>query len=207
LLQPVSTLNEPIRETIMRDVRSVGAKLRVVMLPLDRTQGGLGYSGLSLDETTMGEHQQEVIRRLRDWDLWGPLLICLTLSIILSLKATPSDAANVFAAVFVVIWIGAAIVTLNAQLLGGTISFFQSVCVLGYCVFPMTVSAIIIEFLSWTWFNTMFLNLLWLLIGFIWATRASVVFIGQFIVQEKRALAVYPVFFFYVFLGWMILSF
>jgi hypothetical protein len=33
---PLSTLDEPIMETIMRDVRSVGAKLRVVLLPMDR---------------------------------------------------------------------------------------------------------------------------------------------------------------------------
>ncbi len=36
LLAPVSTLDEPVKETIMRDVRAVGAKLRAVMIPLDR---------------------------------------------------------------------------------------------------------------------------------------------------------------------------
>jgi len=37
LFQPYSTLDEPVRETILRDVRAVVAKLKVVMLPLDRT--------------------------------------------------------------------------------------------------------------------------------------------------------------------------
>ena len=36
LLAPVSTLDEPVMETIMRDVRAVGAKLRAVLIPLDR---------------------------------------------------------------------------------------------------------------------------------------------------------------------------
>lgn len=36
LLAPVSTLDEPVKETIMRDVKAVGAKLRAVMIPLDR---------------------------------------------------------------------------------------------------------------------------------------------------------------------------
>ena len=36
LLAPVSTLDEPVKETIMRDVRAVGAKLRAVLIPLDR---------------------------------------------------------------------------------------------------------------------------------------------------------------------------
>ena len=37
LFQPYSTLDEPVMETIMRDVRAVASKLKVVMLPLDRT--------------------------------------------------------------------------------------------------------------------------------------------------------------------------
>lgn len=37
LFQPYSTLDEPVMETIMRDVRAVYAKLKVVMLPLDKT--------------------------------------------------------------------------------------------------------------------------------------------------------------------------
>lgn len=64
------------------------------------------------------------------------------LSSILSLTAPGDSASLVFAAVFVIVWVGAAAVTLNAQLLGGTISFFQSVCILGYCVFPLTLSAL-----------------------------------------------------------------
>ena len=75
-------------------------------------------------------------------DLWGPLLVCLILSTILSITAPGDTGTLVFAAVFVIVWVGAAIVTLNAQLLGGTISFFQSVCILGYCVFPLTLSAL-----------------------------------------------------------------
>jgi len=34
---PVSTLDEPVRETIMRDVRSVASKLKVVLLPMERS--------------------------------------------------------------------------------------------------------------------------------------------------------------------------
>ena len=39
LFQPYSTLDEPVVETIMRDVRAVVSKLKIVMLPLDRTVG------------------------------------------------------------------------------------------------------------------------------------------------------------------------
>ena len=37
-------------------------------------------------------------------DLWGPLLICLLLSCILSLTAPGDSASLVFAAVFVIVW-------------------------------------------------------------------------------------------------------
>lgn len=41
LLSPVSTLDEPVSETIMRDVRAVGAKLKAVLIPLDRNVSGV----------------------------------------------------------------------------------------------------------------------------------------------------------------------
>jgi hypothetical protein len=37
---PLSTLDEPVRETIMRDVRSVASKLKVVLLPMERSVSG-----------------------------------------------------------------------------------------------------------------------------------------------------------------------
>ncbi|CAN0498224.1 unnamed protein product, partial [Ectocarpus sp. 8 AP-2014] len=86
--------------------------------------------------------------------------------------SAPADqGALVFAAVFVVVWCGAALVTLNAQLLGGTISFFQSVCVLGYCVFPLLVSAVLCLILSLFNFVNVFVRVAVVLVGFVWATR------------------------------------
>ena len=79
--------------------------------------------------------------------------------------------------------------------------------VLGYCVFPLTVSALIIALLSMTWLGKLWLNLGWLALGFIWATRVSSIFVGQFVKRERRLLALYPVFFFYLLLGWLILLF
>lgn len=87
------------------------------------------------------------MRELRDWDLWGPLILCLLLSVcvpaaaagllrrlhprsplpsalparcsILSVGAQQAQQSLVFASVFVIVWAGAAVVTANAQLLGG----------------------------------------------------------------------------------------
>jgi len=214
LTQPYSTLDEPVRETIMRDVRSVSSKLKVVLMPLQKSNPlEYMYQTVSnLDDSpdgtiTQGEDQKKVLSTLRDWDLWGPLIVCLGLSIILSIRAPSSQTSAVFAAVFMSMWIGSVVVTVNAKLLGGTISFFQSVCVLGYCVFPFCLSALVILLLSNTPLGKVWLDVVWVAIGFVWATRASTVFIAQFIQKERRFLAVFPVFFYYTLLGWLVLLF
>lgn len=38
---------------------------------------------------------------------------------------------------------GAVVLTVNVVLLGGNIGFFQSMCLLGYCLFPMDCAAIV----------------------------------------------------------------
>eukprot|EP01042_Synura_sphagnicola_P033637 gene33637-43180_t len=70
----------------MRDLNQVRDKLKVVLMPLGQ------------------ENQNSVIQKLRDWDLWGPLLVCLLLSIVLSITAPGDTASLVFAAVFVIVW-------------------------------------------------------------------------------------------------------
>lgn len=44
---------------------------------------------------------------------------------------------------FALVTVGAISLTVNAVLLGGTIGFFQSLCLLGYCLFPLDVAAIV----------------------------------------------------------------
>lgn len=62
-----STLDEPVKETILRDVRAVGNKFIHVLYP--KRSSAL----------------------LRDWDLWGPLLLCVTLALLLQGGAADSD--------------------------------------------------------------------------------------------------------------------
>lgn len=92
----------------------------------------------------------------------------------------------IFTGVFVIIWVGAAIVTINAQLLGGAVSFFQSVCVIGYCLFPIVVSVIIAAFVKLIWVR------LPIAIVNSYTSLASVGFMSetQVHLQNRRALAV-----------------
>merc|ERR1719460_950076 len=145
-----STLDEPIRDTIMRDLTGIAVKLKYVMLPRARVDKAAG---------------------LKQWDLWGPLFICLALSIILSTQAPADQAGYVFALVYVLVWVGSGVVTINAQLLKGQISFFQSVCVLGYCVFPLVLAALVCSFLP---AGLQIVKVVLVVLGFTWATGASV---------------------------------
>lgn len=56
---------------------------------------------------------------LRDWDLWGPLIFCLLLSLFLSRGAKAEQKDLVFSGIFAMVWIGEAVVTLQIKLLGG----------------------------------------------------------------------------------------
>ena len=95
------TLDEPVSETILRDVKKIGVRIRHVLLP---------YS---------------TDKDLRNWDLWGPLILCLALACTMSFNSSSDeDAALVFTAVFVIVWVGAAVVTVNAALLGGNMYVF-----------------------------------------------------------------------------------
>ncbi|ETI50652.1 hypothetical protein, variant 2 [Phytophthora nicotianae P10297] len=172
-----NTLDEPVSTTILRDLRLVGGKLRVVLMPSNTSE--------------------ETLKALRDWDLWGPLLLCLTLSIMLSVTAPAAQSAMVFTGVFVVIWVGAAIVTINAQLLGSSMyvfriifpffvilvlrgmlmllpsrSFFQSVCVLGYCVFPLNIATLVCM-LAKVVVSHILLRMIIVSVGFLWSTRGT----------------------------------
>ena len=57
------TLDEPVRVTLLRDLQSVASKMKYILFPVSRTE----------------------IRKhfLRDWDLWGPLLLCTFMALFL----------------------------------------------------------------------------------------------------------------------------
>jgi hypothetical protein len=179
------SLDEPVKVTLMRDLTKIAFKLKYVMLP---------------------KVQDDRAKELRDWDLWGPLLLCLVLALTLSIASsgvTAEDTTSlVFGLVFMVVAFGAVVVTVNALLLGGTVSFFQSVCVLGYCLCPIDIAALLVAFLP---FLPTIVKLGFVAAGFSWATYSSIGFMGQLVPDSRKLLAIYPVFLFYLFLGWLVI--
>ncbi|KAF9914626.1 hypothetical protein BX616_007902 [Lobosporangium transversale] len=172
----IDTLDEPVSETLLRDLRNVGAKLQQVLYPKGRKD------------------------ILKDWDLWGPLLMCLTLSIVLSTRAPTEQKITVFTWIFIIVWLGSAVVTVNAKLLGGRVSFFQSVCVIGYCLFPLVLVSVVSIFVG-----SLIIRLPLCIVAFGWAAWASLGFLSDSNLANRRALGVYPLFLFYFVIAWMIL--
>ena len=150
--------------------------------------------------------EDEKSKELRDWDLWGPLLFCLSLALILSISGNSSVPEEdystlIFGIVFVLVWIGSGVVSINSQLLGGSVSFFQSVCLLGYCLFPLCISALVIAFIGKI---SIFLNLAIVLLGLFWSVFSSVGFLSGLVPSSRKSLAEYPILLFYLFIAWFI---
>lgn len=59
------------------------------------------------------------------------------------LQSSPDQSIQVFSMVISLVCVGSVVVTINAKLLGGRVSFFQSLCVLGYCLFPLLVASLV----------------------------------------------------------------
>ena len=185
--QHESTLDEPIRATIMRDVRAVAFKLGHVFFP------------------------QKSNLLLKEWDLWAPLFLCVLLSITLQGNSQKSENAIEFASVFALITVGAIVVTINTKLLSGKISFFQSICVLGYCLLPLVLVALFDQFL-------MLLMGVYSKFGFTirfvlsicacgWSVYASTGFLAADTINltERKALAIFPIFLFYFVIMWLVI--
>merc|ERR1711976_222750 len=121
------TLDEPVIDTLLRDLNCILAKFKYIFNPG------------SIKNSSNFESASRSL--LKDWDLWGPLLNCVSLGLILN----DDKSANLFTLVFLIVFLGSLTVTLNTKLLGGTVSILQSICVLGYCLGPLVLSLPIVK--------------------------------------------------------------
>lgn len=89
------------------------------------------------------------------------------------LNISMNSNGNEFGVVFLVMWGGSFVVTINTKLLGGKISFFQCVCVLGYCVFPIVLGAAIVAILKMFSISFILLKLIIAALALIWASLGT----------------------------------
>lgn len=106
-----------------------------------------------------------------------------------------------FAVAFAVLAAGAIILTLNVLLLGGRINFFQSLSLLGYCLFPLDVGALICMLK-----DNVLLKIIAVVVTLAWSSWAAYPFMSAAVNPRRKALALYPVFLMYVSVGFLIIA-
>ena len=166
-----STLDEPIKTTLKRDLLIIATKVKYVIIP---------------------KMTERKIEELYNWDLWGPLIFCFLYSIALSTGNNNSE-TSIFVLVFSIFWIGGFIITFNEKFLGAQIGICQVLSLLGYGMFPTTVAGVVIGFCKIT---NIFVKLVLVLVGLVWSVVASVGFFSNLVEPDKKLLAVFPVFLF-----------
>ncbi|CCG83160.1 Protein YIP4 [Taphrina deformans PYCC 5710] len=169
-----NTLDEPVSVTILNDVKAIGNKLKFVLWPAGDA-------------------------RTNEWDLWGPLIFCLMLSLALSFAAQNDQSIAVFTGIFSLIWLGETVCTLNLRLLGSQLAFLQSVCCLGYSLFPLVIAATVSVFV-----HTALVRVPLTIVMYAWSTYASFGVLQGADLGSKKLLAVYPLTLFYFVLAWTV---
>lgn len=187
-------LNEHVCKTIWRDVKSIAEKTLFVLIPWRCTCGN--------EERGMRQKN-----RLKDWDLWGPLLLCLLLAsslVVAAGSATDGGQSSlIFTIVFIIVWVGSFVVTANAKLLGSDrLGFLQGVSLIGYSIAPICVASFI------NCFDAIPRVVKYIIgaVAFVWSMQAAIGFLLPVIPPGKRILALYPVLLFYLALSWLVMA-
>ncbi|GAU21021.1 protein YIPF6-like [Trifolium pratense] len=175
-----NTLTEPVWDTVKRDLSRIVSNLKLVVFP--------------------NPNREDPGKALRDWDLWGPFFFIVFLGLTLSWSASVKK-SEVFAVAFALLAAGAVILTLNVLLLGGHIIFFQSLSLLGYCLFPLDVGALICMLK-----NNVILKMVVVCVTLAWSSWAAYPFMSSAVNPRRKALALYPVFLMYVSVGFLIIA-
>ena len=175
-----NTLNESIKTTINRDLSLIYTKLKYVINPFT---------------------SKEVKRnQIRQWDLWGPLILNMILATTLFFNT--KEKSQMTSLIFIIFWLGGVVLYLNANFLGVKTSIYQMFCLLGYCLFPLNISAIIGTIIN---FNDI-IRLIIVIFALVWSIYSSSDYLKIITNQEQRYLVLYPCILFYLYISWFIFT-
>lgn len=59
--------------------------------------------------------------------------------------------------------------TFNIKILGGKISYFQSVSILGYCICPIFIALIVVQVLKFFQINSSILRFILIIVATVWS--------------------------------------
>ncbi|XVE89244.1 hypothetical protein DITRI_Ditri19aG0188200 [Diplodiscus trichospermus] len=120
-------------------------------------------------------YREDPGKALRDWDLWGPFFFIVFLGLTLSWSASVKK--------------------------GGHIIFFQSLSLLGYCLFPLDIGALICMLK-----DNVVVKVVVVCVTLAWSSWAAYPLMSSAVNPSRKALALYPVFLMYVSVGFLIIA-
>ena len=172
------TLDESVYATVSRDFSMIYNKLKYVINPFISRE--MKYN------------------HIRQWDLWGPLLLNLILASTLALNT--KEKGQMTSLIFIIFWLGGVAIYLNNYFLEVKASIFQIFCLLGYCLFPLNIAAIIVTIIN----SYDIIRLI--VVGFtcFWSIYSSSDYLKAISTQGQRYLVLYPCILFYLYASRMI---
>lgn len=213
------TLDEPVLETLKRDLAQIGRRVAQVVWPaqlqaLARTHQArlvalAAENGLRVPELVAvsvpydddEENEGNAPVALLDWDLWGPLVFLLAYAVTMGVASPSAQTNAVFSGTFSFMWLFFLVAGVNIQLLGGTISFLSAISATGYLCFPIVAGAVVCTLtLRWR-----LARLIVMVICALWSTYAASMSLKCLGVLPGRVvLAIYPVMLMYAVLSWLV---
>ena len=172
------TLNESIPETILRDLYLVYNKLKYVINPFSKDINKSKY--------------------IKQWDLWGPLIFVTILSCTLAIHS--NNKGNTITLTFGLFWFGSLLIYINAYLLNSKTKLFQMICLAGYCLFPLNISAFILAISNF--YNI--IRFILVVATCTWSLFSIFGFLKVTCSEEQKVLIYYPAVLLYAFLSWII---
>ena len=120
----------------------------------------------------------------------------------LTLSFNTKEKSQMTTLIFVIFWLGGVVLYLNANFLGVKASIFQMLCLLGYCLFPLNLSAIIVTIFN---FNDI-IRLIIVMASLCWSIYSSSDYLKAISNQNQRYLVLYPCILFYLYIAWFIFA-
>uniref|UniRef100_A0A6B2G548 Protein YIPF6 (Trinotate prediction) n=1 Tax=Myxobolus squamalis TaxID=59785 RepID=A0A6B2G548_MYXSQ len=182
-----STLDEPVLSTIFRDAIAISQKLSCVLT---------------------FKHDK---RLLMDWDLWGPMILFMVIAGVIQSyvpASTVLGSRSPFSQYLFFFCVSSILLAANSKLLSLKMSSLQFICLIGYCVVPLGISAILSFCFSYM-SQTILFKLICILLtisGLTMSILASFIFMKQLHPREKLILVVFPVFLFYFIVAWFLIK-
>eukprot|EP00366_Plasmodium_knowlesi_P001973 XP_002259470.1 hypothetical protein, conserved in Plasmodium species [Plasmodium knowlesi strain H] len=159
------TMDEPVKDTVIRDVKSVYKKILHICF-----------------------HQYDDDNTVKKWDLWGSFIVYITLSIIIFLDKEISDKKNTFAYFFFSFILGHILTYACFPFHRQCRHFFQILCIISYAQFPLVFSSIVNLLVP-----CQMLRLLFSLWSIVWSTYNCILILAKFIKKNRMLICFVPI--------------